>query len=48
MTRTLCALALLVWLPTIIAAAVLVGALIPFERQLFPDQFREKDHANND
>jgi hypothetical protein len=31
-------IAIPLWMATLITAALIVGALIPFERQLFPDQ----------
>jgi hypothetical protein len=38
MNRILCAIAIPLWMATLITAALIIAALIPFERQLFPDQ----------
>jgi hypothetical protein len=38
MNRILCIIAIPLWMATMITAFIIIAALVPFERQLFPDQ----------
>jgi hypothetical protein len=43
MNRILCLIAIPLWMATLIAAALIIAVLIPFERQLFPEQFTSQN-----